>query len=479
MIKNKLLRRLALLISLIVLLTSTVNTTFGFIITKTDSLINTFIPFESIINNLVINKNVEHPFGDEYLIPDNINFDFKVDLGSLYAKTTIKTTNGNIVTDKNGSFNVLVTPGKPFAIEGIDAGTKVTVTEIQKSGSGFSVKDGKATMEGIVSEDGSLKINYTNIYSPASVTPANVFINGKKILEGRNWQDGDSFSFVLEQKSDNNWMTIGTKTVTYDVDNSDFDCFDFTDTVQALTFDKVGIYKFRITEVVGNLENVDYDKSINTFAIHVTDVDMDGKLEINTVNAAQNATVKNENGNYNISVIFNNSFVPAIPEPDDITVDIIVNKNVTNIGPSSIGREGFKFVLVNVATGEELKLESNQNGKAVFSLPFSVADVGKTYTYKLSEINDGRKNVSYDTSVYNISVTVALDGQNQLSATTTVNNNIVDVANITFNNTYRTTTPPTGDNSNILFWLSLMIISGTITAWLIFIENKYKKTSKH
>ncbi len=479
MIKNKLLRRLALLISLIVLLTSTVNTTFGFIITKTDSLINTFIPFESIINNLVINKNVEHPFGDEYLIPDNINFDFKVDLGSLYAKTTIKTTNGNIVTDKNGSFNVLVTPGKPFAIEGIDAGTKVTVTEIQKSDSGFTVKTGTATMQGIVAEDGSLKFDYTNIYSPASVNPVNVFVCGNKVLEGRDWQEGDSFSFVLEQKSDNTWMTIGTKTVSYSADNSNFNHFDFTDTVQALTFDKVGIYKFRITEVIGNLENVDYDKSINTFAICVTDTDMDGKLEIGTVTAAQNATVKNENGNYNVSVIFNNSFVPAIPEPEDITVDITVNKTVKNIGSSSISPEGFKFVLVNNETNEELVLESNRNGKAVFSLPFSVSDVGKTYTYKLSEINDGRKNVSYDTSVYEISVTVALSGQNELSAITTINNNTVDVVTAIFNNTYRTTTPPTGDNSNNLFWLSLMIISGTVTAWLIFLENKYRKSNKN
>ena len=99
LLKNKIFRRLALLVSMIVLLTSTVNTTFGFIVTKTDSLINTFVPFDNIISNLLISKNVEHPFGDEYVIPDNIAFDFKIDFGSLYANTTIKTTTGDIVAD--------------------------------------------------------------------------------------------------------------------------------------------------------------------------------------------------------------------------------------------------------------------------------------------------------------------------------------------------------------------------------------------
>ena len=200
LIKNRMIRRITLFLSLIMLFTSTINTTFGLIVTETNSLINTFIPFESIISNLQISKIVEHPFGEEYVIPEDIAFDFKVDFGSLYAKTTIKTTTGSIVADDNGSILVSVKPGNPFAVEGIDAGTEVTVTEIQKDGSGFSVKDGAATMDGIVAEDGSLKFRYVNVYTPASVRPANVFVSGTKILEGRDWQESDSFSFTLEQK---------------------------------------------------------------------------------------------------------------------------------------------------------------------------------------------------------------------------------------------------------------------------------------
>lgn len=482
MLRNKIFRRLALLVSLIILFTSTVNTTFGFIVTKTDSLINTFVPFDSIVSNFLINKNVEHPFGDEYVIPDNIAFDFKVDFGSLYANTTIKTTTGGIVADEKGTIQISVKPGKTFSVEGIDAGTKVTVTEIQKDGSGFTVKDGTATMEGVVAEDGSLKIEYINIYTPASVQPVNVSVVGTKILEGREWQNGDTFSFTLEQKQSNEtWTVVGTKAVTYDAKNTAFNKFDFSDLIQALTFDKVGVYDFRMTEVVGNLENVDYDKSVNTFAIKVTDVDMDGKLEVSTVTASQNAKVTEADGKYKVDVTFNNTFIPVASQPDDIEVNIGVNKTVKNTGVSSISPAGFEFVLENTVSGEKQALKSDENGNAVFTLPFTATDVGKTYTYKLSETNGGITGVTYDTKVYDISIAITLSGDNKLVSTITVDGKAVNDVVARFENTYYTehhTTPSTRDDSNITVWFVMMIISGTACIVLVLLDKRYAR-QKH
>ena len=481
MLRNKVFRRLALLVSLIALLTSTVNTTFGFIVTKTDNLINTFVPFDSVISNLLICKNVEHPFGDEYVIPDNIAFDFKVDFGLLYANTTIKTSTGDIVADKNGSILISIKPGESFAVEGIDMGTKVTVTEIQKDGSGFAVKDGVATMEGVVTEDGNLKLGYVNIYTPASVQPVNVSVSGTKILEGREWQSGDTFSFTLEQKqSDETWMVIGTKTITYDAENSDFNQFDFSDLIQALTFDKAGTYNFRITEVIGNLENVNYDKSINIFTIKVTDVDMDGKLEVSNVTAAQNAKVSETDGKYKVDVTFNNTFIPVVPEPDDIRVNIVVNKTVKNTGISSIGLSGFEFVLENTISGEKQALKSDENGNAIFTLPFTATDVGKTYTYKLYETNDGMTGVTYDTKVYDISITITLSNDNQLVSTIKMDGETLNDVVARFENTYYTdhpTAPPTGDNRNIRFWFIMMMISGTACIILVLLGKRYTETA--
>ena len=482
MLKNKIFRRLALLVSLIMLFTSTVNTTFGFIVTKTDSIVNTFTPFENIISNLVIDKTVEHPFGEEYVIPENIAFDFKLNFGTLYANTTIKTTGGEVIADKKGSITVSVKPGKAFYINDIEAGTKVTITEMKKDGTGFTVKGGAFTQEATVTEDGSLKFQYVNVYTPKSVQPTNVTVSGVKILEGREWQNGDSFAFTLEQKTDKDtWVSLGTKTVTYDAENTAFNQFSFSDLVQKLTFDKVGIYNFRITEIVKNVENIDYDKSINTFAINVTDLDMDGKLEINTVTAAQNAKVTKTNGKYAVDVTFNNTFIPIVSEPDNIAVDIVVNKTVKNTGSSSIGPNGFEFILENTVSAEKKALESDKNGKAVFVLPFTAADIGKTYTYKLFETNQGIVGVDYDTKVYNISITIALDSDDKLNATVTMDGKKVNTVVAKFQNTYHgdnPVAPPTGDNSNTTLWYFVMLVSCTVCVVLVILDKKYTRT-KH
>ncbi|MBE6729754.1 MAG: hypothetical protein E7568_05940 [Ruminococcaceae bacterium] len=476
LMKNKLIRRIALLASVIMLLTSAVNTTYGFIVTQTDSLINTFVPLSSNVSNIVINKSVEHSLGNDYKIPDNIAFDFKVELGLLYANTSLKTDKGDIVTDKNGEFTVSVKPNIPFKIEGIDVGTKIKVTEIQKEGNGFTVKDG-AIKEATVSESGGAEVKFINTYNPKAVSLVNVTVEGTKILEGRDWQTGDTFAFILESKNQNGvWEKLSEKTVTFDEKNKDFNKFSFSDIIKTLEFTKVGTYKFRMSEVIGNLENVDYDKSINTFEIKVTDTDMDGMLEIGGVTAGQNASVSTKNGNYNVAVTFNNTFVPAISEPDDISVDITVNKTVKSTGKLSITSAGFEFVLENSETKEKTVLESGEDGKAVFKLPFTAKDIGKTYTYKLYERNNGIDGVTYDTSVYDININIT-EQNNMIIASVTVDGKGVDTVLLEFENIYHKTTPPTGDN-NITFWFVLMIISAMSCIALIVLDRKYIKSLK-
>ncbi len=318
--RKRLLQKSALLFSFVILFAFAVNTTFGFIIAKSNSIINTFAPFDSVKNHLLICKNIEHPFGDEYVLPDNLSFDFKVDLGPFYAKTTINTTNGDVIADESGSISVSVEPEQPFAIKGIDAGTKVTVTEILSDGSGFAVKDGCAVKEGIIAEDGSLNFEYINVYTPASVRPVNVFITGEKTLEGREWQEGDSFSFALEyMQGDGSWTLLGTKTVTFDAENGSFSHFDMSDLLHSLTFDRIGTYNFRIYEIEGDLENIDYDASVKPFAIKVTDLDMDGCLEIKSVTGEQNTDIPANNGKYSIHTTFNNTFIsPSVPDNEEV-----------------------------------------------------------------------------------------------------------------------------------------------------------------
>ena len=472
---GKIIRRIAMLLSLVMLITSTIGTTYCYIVTKTDPITNVFVPGTAGVSGLAISKTVEHPLGDDYAIPGNISFDFNVELGSYYAGAKLNTTAGEMTADASGSLSVTIKPGATFGIEGLEEGTVVKVTEKMTTLDGFAVK-GDATKTVTVGADGTASISFVNTYTPDAVKPSNVTVSGVKVLEGRQWQTGDSFSFVLEQKDGENWTKLGEQTVTFNAENTDFSKFDFSDVFQALTFDKVGTYTFRMSEIVGTLENVDYDKTVNHFTVKVTDVDMDGKLEINTVAGTENAAVTKTNDGYAVSVTFNNTFIPpVVVDPDPITVYIGIDKIVNNVGEAIHGKGGFQFVLKNTETSEGLGATSADDGKSSFALTFTKADIGKTYTYELSETNQGFAGMTYDTDVHKITIAVTLNENNELVAALTMDGKSVTALSATFENTYNAEipdAPPTGDNSNLTLWFILMIVSGSALVALTVYDRK-------
>ena len=472
---GKIIRRIAMVISLVMLITSTIGTTYGYMVASTDPVTNVFVPESVNTSGLTISKAVEHPLGDNYKIPDNISFDFDIELGAYYANAKLETTAGELIADENGTLRVSVKPAVVLGIEGLEEGTVVKVTELATGLPGFAVK-GEASQSVVVGADGTVSIRFVNTYAPAAVQPDNVTVSGVKVLEGRQWQDGDSFTFVLEQKTGDSWTKLGEKTIAYDAENANFDQFDFSDVFGGLTFDKVGTYSFRMSEVVGSLENVDYDKTVNRFTVLVTDVDMDGKLEINTVAGTENVAVKAENGGYSVSVTFNNTFVPpVVPDPDPITVLVGIDKIVHNVGDADHGLAGFEFVLKKSATSESFAVTSNDEGKASFELTFTKDDIGKSYTYKLSETNQGLEGMFYDSDVHVITVTVSLNENNELVAALTMDEQSVDALKATFENTYDPDTPvspPTGDNIDLAFWFIMMVLSASVFVALVVYDRK-------
>ncbi len=89
--------------------------------------------------------------------------------------------------------------------------------------------------------------------------------------------------------------------------------------------------------------------------------------------------------------------------------------------------------------------------------------------------------VTYDTKVYDISISVSLDEGNKLIATVTMDGEVVDSAVAAFENTYYTehsAAPPTGDNSKITFWFIMMVVSGAACIFLAFTDKKYLAREK-
>ena len=118
--------------------------------------------------------------------------------------------------------NVSLKPGETIYIENIEEGTKVTVTEVQNR-PGFTIKDVSVTKDGTISSDETLIVDYTNIYKAEPAKPTNITLNGTKILEGREWQENDIFAFNLEfQTETGEWITLATKSTTYDSENPEY-----------------------------------------------------------------------------------------------------------------------------------------------------------------------------------------------------------------------------------------------------------------
>ena len=171
-----------------------------------------------------------------------------------------------------------------------------------------------------------------------------------------------------------------------------------------------------------------------------------------------------------------NTFVPAVPGYEDFVVTIEVDKIVKNTGTWSISPEGFEFVLENTASGEKIILKTAANGKAFLTLPFTAEDAGKSFTYKLSEIDKGMTGVTYDKRIYDIHITVTLGGDNKLVASVTVDGQTVSNAVAKFENTYygeKPSSPQTGDNSSTAFWFVMMFLSGTAFIVLLVLDRRY------
>ena len=109
-------KRLILLVALLLIFTVSTQNTLAYIITGTPSLINTFVPFRSLLSDLIIEKSVEHPLGDAYEYPDNVQFQFQVDLGAFYAGVTYEvyvegaTEPKKVTTAENGCSPVTAAP---------------------------------------------------------------------------------------------------------------------------------------------------------------------------------------------------------------------------------------------------------------------------------------------------------------------------------------------------------------------------------
>ena len=224
---------------------------------------------------------------------------------------------------------------------------------------------------------------------PVEVTP-----EVEKQLDGRVLVDGE-FTFKLTEDSSSS--DKHEETVTNKADGKA--------TFSKLTFNKVGTYKYKITEQKGSDTNVDYDAMTVTMTVTVTE-NAQGNLQASVKYSAEGGFKSSDDDK-----IFNNYVVAPVKVKFDFTKKLA-------------GRElkdgEFKFILKD-ANGQEVETVANKkDGTVTFTeLSFDNTKIG-THTYTVEEVIPATKEagMTYDTMKATITVKVAKNGH----ALTTVTN---------------------------------------------------------
>lgn len=252
----------------------------------------------------------------------------------------------------------------------------------------------------------------------------------------------------------------------------------FTITLDYTSADR-GYHYYVLKEFVpADTGRVRYDATEYHITVNVLD-NGNGEMEARVMSIVKANTTETAT---ETTLDFTNVYVP---KPEDISINVSVDKTVVNKGSESIGPEGFQFQLEDTTSGEKLTVKTDKDGKAIFRLVYTEEDAGKTYTYKVTELNGGKENVTYSTKSYTITVSVALTQTNELVATLTQDGEAVSNVATAFENVYDYTpeppvpeSPKTGDTTHLALWFTLLFVSGGGVLATFIYNKKQEETAE-
>ncbi len=300
---------------------------------------------------------------------------------------------------------------------------KVAISVIDNLNGTLTVKtriDGK-----LVESDDNRRVLFENKYSADDATVKTVDFGLTKVLEGRDWRDGDSFTFLLEGI---NGAPVpmgddGEPSTEIDVRSDDV-----TDGVARINFGSIvytqaGQYEYKVTEKHGSAGGMTYSNNVAILCVTVRDNTETGELE---------ASVERVSGDSE----FVNTYDSSIPS------DKLVNPHFSKVLEGRDWREGDEFSFTIKAKTPGAPLPVDAKGKEVTSvtvhnateaksftfgtIPFTydmVRDGERTFVYEVTENASGIPGISDDTHAATVTVTVADQGNGTMSAVVTNKNN--------------------------------------------------------
>lgn len=308
------------------------------------------------------------------------------------------------------------------------AGTHAYTLREVKGGTtskGITYSDAKFAIETTITDSGDGTLSAQHVLKNAeaaifkntySVTPLETELDFglSKAIDGRDWTDGDEFSFTITAPEGTPLPDPATVTVSKR---------DAKDGIAAIKFGKIhytaaGTYKYEIRENAGSTVGMTYDAHVATAEVTVTE-DSDGTLTANVT--------KKENGRFTNTYRTELDYAAAgglklsktlygrpmtegqftftvTPADDDSASALGLLPGANNYeSPATIeGTVG----QIDILAGHEVK--------------FTQADAGKTFTYTVAEKNDGQPGYTYDDAVRTVTIAIADDTAGTLTAMTTV-----------------------------------------------------------
>lgn len=378
-------------------------------------------------------------------------FSFELVEGDKVVAKGTNAADGTIAMDKIAYDK----PGKhTYTLREVNGGT---------TSKGITYSDAKYAIETTITDNGDGTLSVTHVLKgtePAefkntySVTPtdADLDFDLSKAIDGREWTDGDEFSFTITAPDGAPLPDPATVTVSK---------HDAKDGIAAIKFGKIrytaaGTYTYEIRENAGNAAGMAYDGNVATAEVTVTE-DGEGKLTANVT--------KKENGRFTNTYRTELNYTAA--------GGLKLSKSLSG-RPMTEGQFTFTVKPADEASANALGLLPGANNfkspataeatvglidiLAGHEVKFTQADAGKTFTYTVAEKNDGKPGYTYDDAVRTVTIAVADDGAGTLTATTTVSGgpegthttvhksgeNKVESALVPFHNSYSATTNTPG-----------------------------------
>lgn len=323
----------------------------------------------------------------------------------------------------------------PGSIAGMtyDGSVYYAVVRNAKKSAGIqtSIEYYKAAGDGSVKQlDKNVTPSFTNIYS---AEPTSVTLQGQKTVSGRDWNQGESYTFNLTAATDDASTTGLSKTTAQTVTDGAVAVnankavastpasgrvasFSFgTEAAPTVTFNRAGTFSFNITEKAAQdgQAGMSMDKHTARATVAVTDLDESGnhtgKLRVSSVTYA-NTGASDADKAVTDKAAFTNAY-HASGTFDGVTVSKTLEGRASAAGQFTFAVTGLWYNGVQTSVdGAEASLSNTAAGAGVsgavvgasgqeklFARELTEQDLGRTFAYRIHENQPAAAGYTYDT----------------------------------------------------------------------------------